>query len=114
MNLPSTKIVKDELISIIQDPEVKVLGHGKTLQINVQIVGDSAIEKAIKWDGTTRAAMQHLLESLPEPKLKWLRTLAIDVVREGRTAREAAKLLGLTERSIFYGTEKYTEFPKET
>jgi hypothetical protein len=66
----------------------------------VQLVGDSAIERASARNGDLKAAMWHILEKLPEPKLVWLKALAIAVVKDhSRTRLAMSRYLGISYRS---------------
>ena len=104
--IPVEDLVRERLMQIVQDPELRLIGGGKALQINVQLVGDSAIKEAIYKRETVREALRFVLEALPQPKLKWLRLLAKSVAREGRTVEEASEFLGCMSRSL-YGNENY-------
>lgn len=99
------ELVKRKIISIIQDPELKqLIGKGKGVQmpILINIVGDSAIEKATAEDGDIKAAMKYIISLLPKPKLVWLRALAIESAIEiCGTRRNAAKFLNISERTAY-------------
>ena len=95
--------IEDELISIVQDPKMVQFG-GRGLQINVLQVGDSAIREAKKVPPNVRAAVEYLLEALPNPRLKLIRFLAIAVAYEKTGSwTKAAQELGLN-RCAWWGS----------
>lgn len=99
------ELIKRKIISIMQEPELKqLIGKGKGVQmpIWVNIIGDSAIEKVSAEDGDIKAAMKYIISLLPQPKLIWLRALAIEAATEiCGTRRQAAEFLNISARTAY-------------
>lgn len=109
MTNPIQKILQNELIKIVQETDLKQIvgttGRIKNIQmpIQVNIVGDSAITKAVAPNATAKELMRLLLEQLPDPKVIWLRALAIAISLENHNGnkRATSKALGVAERTLW-------------
>lgn len=96
-----------ELVTqILQDPQLtQALGRNKAVQVNVQIVGDSAINKASAKDGNIFAALEWILEELPQPKWKNLLAYsALIIYQKTRVWQQTAKYLGYSQNTFEKGT----------
>ena len=94
--------LRNELVRIIQEPELKQIGYGKALQINIQIVGDSAIERAVF--GNVIDAIKFALIQLPSNRMALMKLLTKIAAHEVYgTRRGAAIALGISERAIGSG-----------
>lgn len=99
------RVIKNKLVHIIQDPEMKqLIGRGKAIQmpIFINIFGDSAIEKAAAHDGDIKEAIKYILSRLPPPRWIFLRALALEATTEMLgSKKEAAKYLGVGNRTAY-------------
>ena len=108
------EILEKEVARVIeQSPELKqaMIGRGgnKAIQVNIQILGDAAINKTAAHQGDVEAALEYILEQLPPPKLRNLINLVKGITwRNQQSVRNAAQYLGICDR-IFYrcGTKHY-------
>ena len=96
-----------ELITqILQDPQLtQSLGKNKAVQINVQIVGDTAINKASAKNGDIFAALEWILEELPQPKWKNLLAYsALIIYQKTKVWQQTAEYLGYSRNTFEKGT----------
>lgn len=109
MTNPIEKILENELFKITQEADLKQFVHSSKSKQNIQapiminIVGDSAITKAVAPNATAKELMRLLLEQLPDPKVIWLRALAIAISLENHNGnkRATSKALGVAERTLW-------------
>jgi len=106
------ELVEKKIASIIQSPELRQFTNrdGKALQINVQILGNDAIDRACAEDGDIKAAMRYILSVLPQPKMGNLKLLAIAVAFEAEGSRtRAARSLNLSPSLLIDPKHGWTE-----
>ena len=100
--------IQNRVFQIIQAPEVKqVLGQSsQTLQLSIQVnvIGDSAIEKAAAANGV-KAAVLYILRCLPEPRLDWLRMVAVAATLDDYQGKKTptAQFLGIAPKTLYQG-----------
>lgn len=88
--------VQDEIIKVSQRPKLVQIGRNRAIQVNVQIVGDSAIREASYKGNSIEGAIEYLLDHLPKPKLQMITVLAIAKAYERHgTWKGAGEELGL-------------------
>lgn len=113
------KALRNKLWNITQEPEMKQLvGSGKAFQMGgiwINVIGDSALDKVAAEDGDIKSALRHILSVLPEPKIFWLKVLAMAVMLEDENGthtrgaiERAAKSLGISYRN-YYPPSKFAE-----
>jgi len=114
----AARLLQKRIVSVIQECEIKSAtiggGKSKTIQINapIQLVGDKAIEAALFGEEVFKIqncleAMKYLLDSLPEPRLENLKTLAVaTAIRRHGQLSPAARELGISFRAIRYLKDK--------
>jgi hypothetical protein len=87
-----------DMTKIVQDAKVgQQAGKNGAVVVQIQNVGDVAINKAAAKDGDVFAAMEYILSRLPEPKMVYLRALAlVTSYRMHNQVEGAARYLGVT------------------
>ena len=114
MSQALSEILKDGIVRVTQEAEQNFLGRGKSIQLSIQIMGDSAISKASAKNGDIFAALEYILDSLPEPKMFYLKTLAMFVTYQKiKSRRRAADYLGICRRQFSRKESKYPEALKQ-
>lgn len=105
------KAIKNKLITITQEPEMRqLIGRGKGIQmpVYVNIFGDHAMEIIAAENGDIKLAMRHILSLLPEPKMLYLQSLAMIVMYEiEKVYTGAAKKLGISRELYYRQSSKY-------
>jgi len=114
--LIKSPLVRDKLVSIIQDPqfvEKVYAGQVKGVQICVQVVGDSAIKEAMAPNVDALSAMMKLLKKLPQPRLVWIKALAMLAALEvcDNEKTDAADYLGVSFRSYCRDASNNQKWP---
>lgn len=99
------QVIKNKLWQVVQDVNQRqhLSGSGKNVQMAliVNIFGDDAIRRAAAADGDIKEAMKFILQSLPEPRLVFLKALAMQAAIELEGSRpSAARYLNVSERTI--------------
>lgn len=97
------RIIANSVLNVLQNkPELHQMGiKNQGFVISVMINGDSAINKVAADHGDIIAAMQHILDCLPQPRHKWLKALAIaSVYFSSGTVAETMRFLGMTSEAM--------------
>jgi len=103
--------VNKSVLKILQDAKMLQTGrygagHGSAKQLNVQIqiIGDKAIEDACTEGASDELTLIRILETLPEPRLIWMNALIMVVLyRRLGNWTDVIKMLGI---SSLYGYQE--------
>jgi hypothetical protein len=97
-----------DLTKIVQNTQVgQQAGKNGAVVIQVQNVGDSALNKAAAKDGDVFAAMEYILSRLPEPRMLNLKALAmITSYRKLGSSYKAPMFLGISNADFWDPTRR--------
>jgi hypothetical protein len=98
-----------DVTKIVQDAKVgQQAGKNGAVVVQIQNVGDVAINKAAAKDGDVFAAMEYILARLPEPRVHHLKALAMVVARRMFSKKmDAPRFLGISHADYIQSHRHY-------